>query len=79
MYSVKFTRASIGYMQSDTDIPAHIKDSVILQVRICFFADGIIGIYKRWFKGEISCSLNDLALQLSKIVAQSAQDFLSQK
>lgn len=66
----------INYLQSDTNIPKHIQDTAALQMHICFFADGIIGIYKRWFKGELSGSLNDIAIHLSKIISQSAKDLL---
>lgn len=75
-YLEKFKKIYIDYMQSDSDIPEHIRDSTMLQMRLCFFADGIIGMYKRWFKGELSMSLNDIAMQLSRIVTQSAVDIL---
>ncbi|MGN1021412.1 MAG: TetR/AcrR family transcriptional regulator [Aristaeellaceae bacterium] len=72
----KMKNICIKYMYSDTDIPAHIQDSVALQMHICFFADGIIGIYRRWFKGELTGSLNDIAMQLSMIISQSARKLL---
>lgn len=72
----KFKKIYIDYMYSDTDIPDYFRDTTALQMRICFFADGILGMYKRWFKGELTGSLNDLALELSKIIMLSAKDFL---
>lgn len=72
----RLKKVYINYLQSDTDIPDHIQNTAGLQMRICFFADGSIGIYKRWFRGELPGSLNDIAMQLSKIISQSAQDLL---
>lgn len=65
----------ISYLNADTDIPEVIRDTTALQIQIKFFADGIIGIYKRWFKGEVPGSLNDITLQLSKIISLCAQTY----
>ncbi|MGN1024947.1 MAG: TetR/AcrR family transcriptional regulator [Faecousia sp.] len=65
----------ISYLNTDTGIPDHIRDTPAFQIQIKFFADGIIGIYKRWFKGEVPGSLNDITLQLSKIISVCAQTY----
>lgn len=65
----------INYLNADTDIPELIRDTTAMQIQIKFFADGIIGIYKRWFKGEVPGSLNDITLQLSKIISVCAQTY----
>ncbi|MGM9600927.1 MAG: TetR/AcrR family transcriptional regulator [Faecousia sp.] len=65
----------INYLNADSDIPEVIRDTTALQIQIKFFADGIIGIYKRWFKGEVPGSLNDITLQLSRIISVCAQTY----
>lgn len=66
----------IQYMRSTTAVPKRVRGSVMFEMRVCFFADGIIGMYKRWFKGEMHGSLNDITMEVSKIIANSAKDLL---
>jgi len=52
-------------MMSDTDIPEYLKDSKMVNLRISYFAGGIINMYQDWFNGNLDCSLNDIALEVS--------------
>ena len=65
----------LSYLDTDASIPDYIRDAPAFQIQTKFFADGIIGIYKRWFNGEISGSLNDIAQQLSMIISTCAQAY----
>lgn len=69
----KMKDAYISYLYADPDIPDGIRDTTALQIQMKFFGDGVIGIYKRWFRGEVPGSLDDIALQLSQIISKSVQ------
>lgn len=36
--------------------------------RICYFAGGIVNMYQEWFAGNLDCSLNDISLEVSKLL-----------
>ncbi len=33
-------------------------------------------MYERWFKNELNCDLNDLSIEMSKIIKETAKDFM---
>jgi len=62
------------YMLGDTDIPEYLKDSKMVNLRISYFAGGIIHMYSEWFDGNLDCSLNDIALEVSKLLSLEAKE-----
>lgn len=62
-------------MLSNTDIPEYLKDSKMVSLRISYFAGGIINMYQDWFAGNLDCSLNDIALEVSKLLSLEANEF----
>lgn len=72
----KFKDILVNYMRSSSGIPEEIRSSEPFEIRICFFAAGIIVLYAQWFKGELSISLDMLALELGKIVASFSTGLL---
>lgn len=60
------------YMLSDTDIPEHLKNSKMVNLRISYFSGGIVNMYQDWFNGKLDCSLNDIALEVSKLLSLEA-------
>ena len=67
------------YMMSDTDIPEYLKDSKMVNLRISYFSGGIINMYQDWFNGSIDCSLNDIALEVSKLLSLEANELFKEK
>ena len=67
------------YMISDTDIPEYLKDSKMVNLRISYFAGGIINMYQDWFSGNLNCSLNDIALEVSKLLSLVANELFGRK
>jgi AcrR family transcriptional regulator len=67
------------YMISDTDIPEYLKDSKMVNLRISYFAGGIINMYQDWFSGNLNCSLNDIALEVSKLLSLEANELFGRK
>ena len=37
---------------------------------------GKVNLYKQWFGGELDCSLNDIAMEVSRLLQMEAQDLL---
>ena len=67
------------YMMSDTDIPEYLKDSKMVNLRISYFAGGIINMYQDWFNGNLNCSLNEIALEVSKLLTLEANELFERK
>ena len=61
-------------MINDSDIPDDMRHSKMVRLRICYFAGGIVGLYKQWFCGDLDCTLNDIAMEVSKLLQLEAQD-----
>lgn len=70
----KLKKLFADYMLSNTDIPEYLKDSKMVSLRISYFAGGIINLYQDWFAGNLNCSLNDIALEVSKLLSLESND-----
>lgn len=67
------------YMLSNTDTSKYLKDSKMVNLRISYFAGGIINLYQDWFNGKLDCSLNDIALEVSKLLSLEANELFGKK
>lgn len=67
------------YLKNDSDIPEKIKKSSDFIIRINFFAGGIINLYQVWFRNELNCSLNEISLEISKLVISNSILFFKEK
>ena len=70
----KLKNVFADYMMSDTDIPERLKNSKMVNLRISYFSGGIINMYEDWFNGKLDCSLNDIALEVSKLLSLEASE-----
>lgn len=75
-FLVKLKRIFVKYMETDSDMPVKLKKSPEFYIRINFFAGGVINLYQVWFRGEMDQSLNDISLEVSKLISQSSASFL---
>lgn len=57
-----------NYLISDPTIPNEIKTSNHFAFRICYFSGGIVNMYQQWFSGNLEGSLNDISLEISKLI-----------
>ena len=57
-----------------SDIPDDMRHSKMVSLRICYFAGGIANLYKQWFRGDLDCMLNDIAMEVSKLLHLKAQE-----
>ena len=65
----KLKKIFSDYMLSDTDIPDDLINTKTVKLRISYFAGGIVNVYKQWFLGKLDCNLNDIALEVSKLLS----------
>lgn len=69
----KMKRMFINYMNADTDIPESVRFSVTFEMRIHFFVGGIMNMYKQWFLGNLHGNLNDISIEVGRIIAESSK------
>lgn len=70
----KMSDEFIQYMRNDSDVPDMIKHSVMFEMRINFFVGGIVHMYEQWFLGKMHGELNDISMEVSKIIAESSTE-----
>lgn len=68
-----------SHMYNDPSIPEALRSSAMFQMRVCFFGEGIAGIYRRWLKGELSGSLNDIVHEVGRVIADSSREMLKER
>lgn len=74
-FLVKLKRVFVKYMETDSDTPVKLKKSHEFYIRINFFAGGVINLYQVWFRGEMEQSLNDISVEISKLITSSSVSF----
>ena len=62
------------YMKSDSDIPNYLSDTKMANLRISYFSGGIINMYQDYFNGKLNCTLNDIALEVAKLLSIEAKE-----
>ena len=62
------------HLKSDTDIPEYLSDTKMVNLRISYFSGGIINMYQDYFNGKLDCTLNDIALEVSKLLSLEANE-----
>ncbi len=67
------------YMLSNTDTSKYLNDSKMVNLRISYFAGGIINLYQDWFNGKLDCSLDDIALEVSKLLSLEASELFEKR
>lgn len=65
----KLKNIFVQHMETDTDIPDHVKQSPAFMVRVHFFAGGLVNLYQVWFRGKMDISLNEISLEISRLMA----------
>jgi len=52
-------------------VPMEIRNSKLFAIRVGFFVAGMVDVYLRWLWGELDCSLEEIAEDLSQIIIKS--------
>lgn len=72
----KLKEIFIHYMKNDTSIPKEIRESKSFSIRISSLAGGLSNPYLEWFRGELDCTLEDIALEMGKVIKGAVQDLI---
>lgn len=70
----KAEKVFTDHMLHDSDIPDDMRHSKMVSLRICCFVGGIVNLYRQWFRGDLDCTLNDIAMEVSKLLHLKAQE-----
>lgn len=70
----KFAKTFLDFIKEDKDIPENIRHSVTFCVRVQLFAGGMMRMYEAWFKGELDCTLDDIAKEMACIIIKTSKD-----
>ena len=73
IFMEKLKKVFSDHMLNDSDIPESMRQSKMVELRVCYFAGGIVNLYKQWFRGDLNCTLNDIALEVSKLLQLEAK------
>lgn len=76
IFMEKLKKVFSDHMLNDSDIPESMRQSKMVELRVCYFAGGIVNLYKQWFRGDLNCTLNDIALEVSKLLQLEAKEIL---
>lgn len=76
IFMEKLKKVFTDYMLNNSDIPDKMRHSKMVRLRVCYFAGGIVNLYKQWFRGDLDCTLNDIAIEISKLLQSEAKELL---
>ncbi|MCB9134450.1 MAG: TetR/AcrR family transcriptional regulator C-terminal domain-containing protein [Anaerolineales bacterium] len=70
-FLLKLKNVFVRHMETDSDVPTAFKHTPAFIVRSNFFAGGLVNLYQMWFRGEMDCSLKEISVEISKIIANN--------
>ena len=76
IFMEKLKNVFSDYMLNNSDIPVDMRHTKTVRLRVYYFADGIINLYKQWFRGDLDCTLNDIALETSRLLQLESKKLL---
>lgn len=76
IFMEKLKNVFSDYMLNNSDIPEDMRHTKTVRLRVYYFADGIINLYKQWFRGDLDCTLNDIALEISRLLQLESKKLL---
>ena len=76
IFMEKLKNVFSDYMLNNSDIPVDMRHTKTVRLRVSYFAGGIINLYKQWFRGDLDCTLNDIALEISRLLQLESKKLL---
>ena len=74
IFMEKLKKVFTNYMLNDSDIPEEMRHSKMVSLRVCYFAGGIVNLYKQWLLGNLDCTLNDIAMEVGRLLQLEAKE-----
>lgn len=66
------TNLFVEYISNDLSIPESIKKDRAFPLRVYYAAGGISTLYLNWLKGNLNCSIYDVAIEIAKIIMENS-------
>ena len=63
-------------IMNNSDIPEAVRNSPQFAIQVHFFLGGILNAYQRWAEGKLNCTMDQVTVQISRMIQQTAADFL---
>lgn len=76
IFMEKLKNVFSDYMLNNSDIPEDMRHTKTVRLRVYYFAGEIINLYKQWFRGDLDCTLNDIALEISRLLQLESKKLL---
>lgn len=76
IFMEKLKNVFSDYMLNNSDIPVDMRHTKTVRLRVYYFAGEIINLYKQWFRGDLDCTLNDIALEISRLLQLESKKLL---
>ena len=76
IFMEKLKNVFSNYMLNNSDIPVDMRHTKTVRLRVSYFAGEIINLYKQWFRGDLDCTLNDIALEISRLLQLESKELL---
>lgn len=51
----------------------------MVNLKKSYFSEEIINMYQDWFSGNLDCTLNDIDLEISKLLSMEAKELFNKK
>lgn len=67
------------YILNKSDTPEELLDSTAVQLRIYYFANGMIGLYQQWLLDTLNCTLEDIAREVSHLLHLEATELYAHR
>ena len=78
IFMEKLKRVFTDHMIKSSDIPEDMRHSKMVELRVAYFAGGIVNLYQQWFRGDLDCTLNDIAMEVSTLLQLEAQELFGE-
>ena len=72
----KFGQLFLSNIERNESVPPKVRNSVTFRLRTNLFAGGMMKIYEQWFTGNLDCDLNDISVEMAKIITETAKEML---
>jgi len=72
----EFRRIIVEDMLKNEDLPARLRNSTAVSIRLHFFVGGIMNTYQQWAEGKLSCSLEEISREIATLIQKSCADYL---
>ena len=76
IFMEKLKNVFSDYMLNNSYIPVDMRHTKTVRLRVYYFAGEIINLYKQWFRGDLDCTLNDIALEISRLLQLESKKLL---